>query len=55
MKAVIATLCSFFIPGLGQLFYGEIAWGIIWFLLAFVSCGLANILSAVHCIMIAAK
>ena len=31
---VIAALCSFFVPGLGQLLQGRILWAITWFLLA---------------------
>ena len=31
---VIAALCSFFIPGLGQLIQGRVLWAITWFLLA---------------------
>ena len=55
MKAIIATLCSLLIPGLGQLFYGKVLWAIGWFLLAWVSCGLANVLAALHCIYIASR
>lgn len=31
---VIAALCSFFIPGLGQLVQGRVLWAIFWFVLA---------------------
>jgi TM2 domain-containing membrane protein YozV len=31
---VIAALCSFFVPGLGQLLQGRILWALIWFFLA---------------------
>lgn len=31
---VIAALCSLFIPGLGQLLQGRVAWALIWFVLA---------------------
>ena len=34
---VIAALCSFFVPGLGQLVQGRILWALIWFLLACIS------------------
>ena len=31
---VIAALCSFFVPGLGQLLQGRILWALTWFMLA---------------------
>lgn len=31
---IIAALCSFFVPGLGQLLQGRFLWAITWFLLA---------------------
>lgn len=31
---VIAALCSFFVPGLGQLLQGRILWALTWFVLA---------------------
>jgi len=31
---VIAAICSFFVPGLGQLVQGRILWAILWFVLA---------------------
>ena len=34
---VIAALCSFFIPGLGQLVQGRILWALTWFVLACVA------------------
>ena len=34
---VIAALCSFFVPGLGQLLQGRILWALIWFGLACVA------------------
>ncbi len=55
MKGIIATLCSLIVPGLGQLFYGKVLWGIGWFALAWMSCGLANVLAAVHCIFLASE
>ena len=55
MKAIIATLCSLIIPGLGQLFYGKVLWAVVWFGLAWLTCGVANILSAIHCISVAAE
>ena len=54
MKVIIATLCSLIVPGLGQLFYGKLLWALGWFALAWMSCGLANVLAAVHCIFLAA-
>lgn len=53
MKAIIATIGSFVIPGLGQLLYGEVAWAIIWLLLGLLTCGAANLFSALHVVMIA--
>ena len=55
MKGIIATLCSPIVPGLGQLFYGKVLWGIGWFALAWMSCGLANVLAALHCIFLASE
>ena len=34
---VIAALCSFFVPGLGQLLQGRILWALSWFLLACIA------------------
>lgn len=34
---VIAAICSFFVPGLGQLVQGRILWAISWFVLACVA------------------
>jgi len=31
---VIAAICSFFVPGLGQLVQGRILWALTWFVLA---------------------
>lgn len=53
---VIAAICSFFIPGLGQLVQGRILWALFWFILAgvlwvvtFTTGGwIANLLSCVH-------
>lgn len=33
---VIAAVCSFFIPGLGQLVQGRVLWALFWFLSACV-------------------
>ena len=55
MKAIFATLASLIIPGLGQLLYGQILWGLGWFALAWATCGLANLFSAGHVIYIASK
>ena len=42
---VIAALCSFFVPGLGQLLQGRILWAITWFLLACLAGGLTFLLT----------
>ena len=55
MKAVIATIVTLFIPGLGQLFYGELLWGIGWFALSWATCGFAIFLAAGHVIYIASR
>ena len=55
MKALIAAVCSLHIPGLGQLFYGEVLWAIFWLVAGLLSCGLANILSALHVLFIGDK
>ena len=34
---VIAALCSFFVPGLGQLLQGRFFWALTWFFLACVA------------------
>ena len=34
---VIAALCSFFVPGLGQLLQGRILWALTWFILACIA------------------
>jgi TM2 domain-containing membrane protein YozV len=55
MKAVIATIASLFIPGIGHLVYGKVFWGLGWFLLAWTTCGMANLCAAGHIIYIASK
>jgi TM2 domain-containing membrane protein YozV len=60
---VIAAVCSFFIPGLGQLVQGRIVWALVWFaaacamaVLTFIftlglapfGWGLVSLLSCVH-------
>ena len=55
MKAIFATLASLIIPGLGQLFYGQILWGLGWFALAWATRGRAILFSAGHVIYIASK
>ena len=52
MKVAVAAIGSLFLPGLGQLFYEEWGWAVGWFLLSLTSCGLANIASAFHVILI---
>lgn len=42
---VIAALCSFFIPGLGQLIQGRVLWAVTWFLLACLAGGLTFLLT----------
>ncbi len=42
---VIAALCSFFIPGLGQLIQGRLFSAILWFLAACIFGGLTWILT----------
>ena len=53
VKTVLGAICSLFIPGLGQLFYGELCWAVFWLVLGLLSCGAANILSAVHVFFVA--
>ena len=55
MKTLIAALCSFVIPGLGQLFYGKVAWAVLWLALAFCFGPLVNLLSMCHVLFVAAK
>ena len=53
VKTILGSICSLFIPGLGQLFFGEILWAMFWLALGLLSCGAANILSAVHVFFVA--
>ena len=55
MKAVLATIASLFIPGLGQACYGKFLWAVGWFALAWATCGVANLFAAGHVIYIASK
>jgi len=55
VKTVIASICSLVFPGLGQVFYGKFAWGLIWFFSILVIGPLANLLSAAHVLFLAAK
>ena len=34
---VIAAICSFFIPGLGQLVQGRLLWALTWFVLGVIA------------------
>jgi|ETNmetMinimDraft_3_1059899.scaffolds.fasta_scaffold950359_1 TM2 domain-containing membrane protein YozV len=52
MKGIIAAIASLVIPGLGQLILGEWTLAAIWFFLGFCFPGIANILSAVHALML---
>ena len=54
-KAIIGAICSFIIPGLGQLFYGKILWAIIWMIAGLCTCGAANIFAAIHVFFLDAK
>ncbi len=53
---VIAALCSFFVPGLGQLVQARVLWAIVWFVLGgvvwFVTLGMfgwvVNLIACVH-------
>ncbi len=60
---VIAAVCSFFVPGLGQLVQGRLLWAVLWFGLAVLMAvltfvltlgfapfgwGLVSLLSCVH-------
>ena len=42
---VIAALCSFFVPGLGQLLQGRIFWALTWFVLACFAGGITFVLT----------
>lgn len=42
---VIAALCSFFIPGLGQLVQGRVLWALFWFLFACAAGGISLLLT----------
>ena len=55
MKAVVATFATLFVPGIGNLVYGEVLWGLGWFLLAWATCGVANLFAAGHVIYVATK
>ena len=55
LKVIIATICSFIIPGLGQLFYGKFLWAGLWLALGIMSCGLANVLAALHVVFLGVK
>ena len=42
---VIAALCSFFVPGLGQLLQGRILWAVSWFVLACIAFAITWVLT----------
>jgi TM2 domain-containing membrane protein YozV len=42
---VIAALCSFFVPGLGQLLQGRLLWALTWFVLGCLAGGLTWLLT----------
>jgi len=55
MKKIIGALCSFIVPGLGQLFYGKFIWAIAWMIAGLCTGGLANVFAAVHVLFLDAK
>lgn len=42
---VIAAICSFFVPGLGQLVQGRVLWALTWFVLGCVAFGVTWVLT----------
>jgi len=55
MKTLIAALCSFIIPGLGQLFYGKVLWALLWLGLACCFGPLVNLMAMCHVLFLGAK
>jgi TM2 domain-containing membrane protein YozV len=52
IKSVFAALLTFGLPGIGQLFYGKIGWGVFWFFATMLTAGLAVWPAAFHCLIL---
>jgi len=55
VKAIIGAICSFIVPGLGQLFYGKITWAIVWMIAGLCTGGLINVFAAIHVFFLGSK
>jgi len=55
IKSLFTAFISLVMPGVGQLFYGEIGWALFWFVSAIITGGLTLWPSAIHCLFLANK
>ncbi len=55
LKSFICSICSLIMPGLGQLMYGKILWATFWLICGLLSGGAANLVAALHILMLEAK
>ena len=52
MKRFLLFLFSLLIPGSGHMFMNRWKWGMFWLIAACLSCGMANIASAIHVLFV---
>ena len=55
IKSFICSVCSLLLPGLGQFLYGKFAWALFWFICGLCTGGAANLVAALHVLMLEAK
>lgn len=55
LKSFICSICSFVLPGLGQLMYGKLLWAAFWLICGLATGGAANIVAALHILMLETK
>ena len=55
MRRMIATGTSFVVPGVGQLFYGQLVWAIGWFIASLYFGIVVNVLAAANALFISSK
>ena len=54
-KSFIGAVCSLLLPGLGQLLHGKITWALFWLICGLCTGGAANLVSALHVLMLETK
>jgi len=55
IKSFIGAICSLLLPGLGQFLHGKFTWALFWLICGLFSGGAANLVSAMHVLMLETK